>query len=213
MKSNLIFSFGLHALFFTALILGRMSSSRFEGYPVIMPVELVTIEPVSFKTPDVEKIAPRKQEVEPQPKPLEGVTVETKKLVKDEPEERPLQQDEEKPKESEQGTATLSGEDIQLDVVEFPFTYYLAIIRSRIQTNWEPPVHPSRRALSKRTVVRFRIQRSGQITDISVAQGSGDYLYDQSCVRAVTLANPLPPLPFDFPRKSLGVGFAFKQGF
>lgn len=209
MRTNLIYSVVLHAVLVTALLFGRSKSSKFEGYPVILPVELVTVEPVSFKTPEVEKIAPRKQQPKPQPKKLEGVTVEKKK-IEEEPEERPVEQSE-KPEKSDEGKSTVGGEDIQLDVAEFPFSYYLAIIRSRIQTTWEPPVH-ARRQLAMKAVVGFRIQRNGRITDIRILQGSGDYLYDQSCLRAVTLANPLPPLPYDFPKRSLGVGFAFKQG-
>jgi len=211
MKINVLFSFGLHGLLVAVLLFGRSGHASFEGYPVIMPVELVKIEPVSFKAPEVEKLVPRKEILKPQPKKLEGVTVEKKKVEEEPREERPAAQVE-KPEKSNAGKSTIGGEDIQLDVEEFPFSYYLAIVQSRIQTNWEPPVTPSRRAWKKRTVVHFRIQRNGRITEIRILDGSGDYLYDQSCLRAVTLSNPLPPLPFDFSKQSLGVGFAFKQG-
>lgn len=177
----------------------------------MLPVELVKMEPISFKAPEVEKLKPRVQKVKPQPKKLEGVTVEKKKILEKEPEEQPPKQEEPQEKSNE-GKSAIGGEDIQLDVKDFPFSYYLAIIRSRVQSNWEPPVHSSRQALIKRAVINFRIQRNGHITNIRIAESSGDYLFDQACIRAITLANPLPPLPFDYPKQSLSPGIGFKQG-
>ena len=49
--------------------------------------------------------------------------------------------------------------------------------------------------------------------DVNISEESGNFLFDRSAIRALTLANPFPPLPPDFPKSSLGVQFAFKQGF
>ncbi|RMF61453.1 MAG: TonB family protein [Calditrichaeota bacterium] len=210
MKLNLLLSSALHALLFVAMFVTRPGVHKFEGYPVVVPVELVKVEPVSFKAPEVERLKPRARRLKPQPKKLEGVTVEKRKLEK-EPEERPPKQVEE-PKDSNKGKSAVGGKSLRLDVAEFPFSYYLALIQSRIQANWEPPFDSSGRTLSKMAIVYFKIQRNGQITGVAVETGSGDYLFDQAALRAVTLANPLPPLPFDFPGKNLGVHFEFDQG-
>lgn len=208
-KQNLVLSSLLHFLFFAALFVTSSGPRKFEGYPTVMPVELVKIEPVSFKAPEVEKLEPRQSETQPQPKELEGVTIEKRKVEKKE-EERPPEQ-KEPPKESKEGKSTVESEKVRLDVDEFPFSYYLALLRSRIQTNWEPPVGPAT-DFSRVATVYFRIQRNGQVTDISIEEGSGDFLFDRAALRAVTLANPLPPLPGDFPEPSLGVHFEFEQG-
>lgn len=175
-----------------------------------MPVELIKLEPVSFKAPDVKKIAPQKRTVKPKPKKLEGVTIEKPKLVEEKPEEQPIIQKEE-PEKSDKGKSTVSTEKVRLDVKEFPFSYYLGLMKSRIQSNWEPP-YSSRLSIAKKSVVYFRIGRNGQLSKIEIATSSGDYLFDQAAIRAVMLANPLPQLPVDFPKSSLGVEFEFGQG-
>ena len=209
MKSNILFSFALHIIIFAAIFLYRSEPRKFEGYPTVIPVELVKLEPVSFKAPEVEKLKPKQQKVKPQPRKLEGVTVEKKK-VEEEPEEQPPKQKETLEKSNE-GKSTVDSDEIQLDDRDFPFSYYLAIIRSRVQSNWEPPFHSSRQTFAKRTVIIFKIQRTGKIKDIRIAESSGDNLYDQACLRAVTLANPLPPLPFDYPKPTYEPGIIFNK--
>jgi len=209
MKSNILFSFALHIIIFAALFLYRSEPRKFEGYPRVIPVELVQIEPVSFKAPEVEKLKPKQQKVKPKPKKLEGVTVEKKK-VEEEPEEQPPKQ-KETPEKSNVGKSTVGSEKVRLDVKEFPFSYYLSLLQARIQANWEPPFSSSR-TLFKKAIVYFKIQRNGKLTNLSLESKSGDPRFDQAALRAVTLASPLPPLPFDFPEPSLGVHFEFAQG-
>jgi len=210
MKANVLLSAALHVVFFTTLFHLRQGPTKLEGYPTIIPVELLDLKPVAFKAPEVEKVAPIEKIAKPQPKPLEGVTVEKPKMEEEPEEKQPVKQ-EEKPKKSNEGKSSKDSEKVKLDVAEFPFSYYLALLQGRIQSNWEPPFNSSRN-VSKKAVVAFRIQRNGQLEHISLVSRSGDYLFDQSCLRAVTLANPLPPLPFDFPRPTLGVQFEFEQG-
>ncbi|MFQ5822956.1 MAG: TonB family protein [bacterium] len=210
MKLNLLFSFSLHVILFLALFISKPGIRKWEGYPTVIPVELVRIEPVSYKAPEVEKIQPRRQEIKPKPKKLEGITLEKKKLKKEEPIEQPKET--EITKEKTEGKSVAGGESVRLDVKEFPFSYYLALLQSKIQNNWEPPHYATRTSLSKKTILYFKIQRSGRITDLLIEKKSGDYLFDQAALRAVSLANPLPPLPFDFPERELGVHFEFEQG-
>lgn len=210
MKSNIFFSFTLHVIFVFGMFFLKAKHPKFEGYPTVMPVELIKLEPISFKAPEVKKITPKKQTIKPQPKKLEGVTVEKPKIVEEKPEEQPVIQKEE-PEKSDKGKSTVSTEKVRLDVKEFPFSYYLGLLKSRIQANWEPPFS-SRPSFSKRSIVYFKIHRNGQLKNMAIETSSGDYLFDQAAMRAVMLANPLPPLPFDFPEPSLGVHFEFEQG-
>jgi len=208
MRNNVFFSFALHGIFLVGVFFLRTPPRKFEGYPAVMPVEIVELKPVSFKAPEIKKVAVRRNKARPQPKKLEGVTIEKPPLKQEKPEERQPQQ-EETPEKSDEGKAVTESQGVRLDAREFPFSYYKALLRSRIRTNWEPPVG---NAVSKRTLVFFKIQRSGQLTNLAIETSSNDYLFDQAALRAITLANPLPPLPYDFPQRDLGVHFEFEQG-
>jgi protein TonB len=97
---------------------------------------------------------------------------------------------------------------IAVDASDFPFTYYLRLIQSKIGERWSPPRAAA--AGGVRVVVRFVIQRDGQIREPSVERSSGNTLYDQSALRAVTEASPFPPLPPEFKASSLRVHFGFE---
>ncbi|MFQ5708778.1 MAG: TonB family protein [bacterium] len=212
MKLNLLFSFSAHIMLFAFLLIGRPGIREWTGYPTVIPVELVEIKPVSYKMPEVEKIQPRLKQETPTPNKLVGVTLKKKKIERKKPEPIEEPKVEEKLEKADQGKSTVSDENVRLDVKEFPFSYYLALLKSRIQANWEPPANVARRQRTMKTIVSFKVQRQGQITRIATEKSSGNYIFDQAAIRAVTLANPLPPLPFDFPEKELGVHFEFEQG-
>ncbi|NIR48165.1 TonB C-terminal domain-containing protein [candidate division KSB1 bacterium] len=210
MKLNFLFSFSLHLLLAAILFVSRPGTRKFEGYPVVIPVEIVEMKPVSYEAPEIEKIQPRVKEIRPKTEQLEGVTLEKKKPEKEEPPEEPIKPEPvEEPKE---GKSVVENKNVKLDVEEFPFSYYLAVIQTRVQSNWEPPSPPARSSISRKVVVFFKIQRNGRITDITLETSSGDYVFDQAAVRAVTLANPLPPLPVDFRAPELPVHYEFEQG-
>ena len=50
--------------------------------------------------------------------------------------------------------------------------------------------------------IRFTIQRSGAITDITILNGSGVPPFDFAAKKAIELSSPLNPLPKDFPNNS-----------
>jgi TonB family protein len=103
--------------------------------------------------------------------------------------------------------ATSTG-SIAIDASDFPFTYYLRLIQSKIGERWAPPRAAA--AGGERVVVLFEIQRDGQIREPTVERSSGNNLYDQAAIRAVTEASPLPPLPPEFKAASLRVHFGFE---
>jgi protein TonB len=97
---------------------------------------------------------------------------------------------------------------IAVDASDFPFTYYLRLIQSKIGERWSPPRATA--AGGERVVVLFEIQRDGQVREPSVEKSSGNNLYDQSALRAVMEASPFPPLPPEFKASSLRVHFGFE---
>ena len=97
---------------------------------------------------------------------------------------------------------------IAVDASDFPFTYYLRLIQSKIGERWTPPRAAT--AGGERVVVLFEIQRDGQVRETQVEKSSGNTLYDQSAMRAVMEASPFPPLPPEFKASSLRVHFGFE---
>ena len=61
-----------------------------------------------------------------------------------------------------------------------------------------------------RCVVYFRVFRNGRISSIRVEEPSGAAYFDRAALRAVTLSDPLPPLPLGFPGSDLGIHFGFE---
>jgi len=57
--------------------------------------------------------------------------------------------------------------------------------------------------------VRFGIQENGQIVGLKVIRRSGDPSYDESVIRAVTKASPLPPPPENYRKEFMNVELTF----
>ncbi len=96
-----------------------------------------------------------------------------------------------------------------LDAEAFEFAWYRRALTQRLRAAW---TKPTARGLEKilRTVVYFRLLRSGQTVDIQLESSSGMEALDRSALRAVYDANPLPPLPHSYGGRSLGVHFFFE---
>jgi len=89
--------------------------------------------------------------------------------------------------------------------VDFPFSFYVDQMLQLIGANWLKPDVPDGTV----TVVAFRIQRDGRISDVTIISASGLGVYDRAAVRAVYAANPLPPLPPEFRGENLGIHLRF----
>lgn len=80
---------------------------------------------------------------------------------------------------------------------------YAQSMVSRIRVNWYANMPDLIRTGMKGVVtIRFTIRRSGQITDITILNGSGVPPYDFAAKKALELSSPLNPLPKDFPNDS-----------
>jgi protein TonB len=98
---------------------------------------------------------------------------------------------------------------ISLDVSDFPFTYYLRQIQAKISERWTPPRAAA--AGGERAIIMFEIGRDGSIREQpALEKSSGNTVYDQSALRAITEASPFPPLPPEFKAASLRVHFGFE---
>jgi TonB family protein len=95
------------------------------------------------------------------------------------------------------GAKTLNGAD-------FPFAWYLRQVEGKISQRWESQARDG----SQPELV-FEIGRDGKIRALAVEKSSGNSLYDQAAMRAITEANPFPPLPEEFRETFLRIHMGF----
>jgi TonB family protein len=77
---------------------------------------------------------------------------------------------------------------------DFKFPPYLALVRDKIEQNWNPP--PG--AVAAKAKVEFTVLRSGIVGDARLLTSSGNFYFDQAAVRAIKMSSPLPPMPEGF---------------
>ena len=94
---------------------------------------------------------------------------------------------------------------ISLDSAKFPYSYYTSMLVKKISRNWQWAVEFGR----LKSVVYFKIQKDGTLSDVAIKETSGDALFDQQALRAIQLCDPFPPLPDEYPENNLGVFFEF----
>ncbi len=92
-----------------------------------------------------------------------------------------------------------------------PFILYTQEVKQRVKQSWivaEPK--PGLTA-----VVRFGILANGEVVEVELAERSGDIVFDESAMRAVRKASPLPPPPEayrnEFTRQKVEVVFGETQ--
>ncbi len=99
------------------------------------------------------------------------------------------------------GTTAFGSEVAGLDNPDFTYGYYLDRLLSLIDGQWARP----NMASGVTTVLFFRINRDGSLSELKVDQSSGYNAFDLAAFRAVQNAAPFPPLPRAFKHDSLGV--------
>jgi TonB family protein len=100
---------------------------------------------------------------------------------------------------SPQGVGALT-----LNAADFPFAWYLRQVNDKISRNWEGKARDG----AQPTAV-FEISRNGQVRALAIEKSSGNPLYDQAALRAITEAIPLPPLPEEFKEAFLRIHLGF----
>lgn len=96
-----------------------------------------------------------------------------------------------------------------LEGVDFPYNYYLELVRSKIAGAWRIPNGLVARGQRIEAQITFRIMRDGTVTQGVIEIPSGSAVYDQAGQRAVLEGRPYPPLPPAFAGEFLTVHFQF----
>jgi TonB family protein len=193
-------STALHIAAAAIMILLSMRPSR-SPMPPVYQVSLVSAATLA---PEPRRPEPRPEEEVEEESPPEP---EAKEKIPDperEPEPTRQQPTRETPTPGpEMGRETGLDLPVTLEGRPFEFPWYLEQLVRKIERNWRPTSN------TLRASVYFRIARNGRISEIEVAEESGNFLFDQSARRAVEASAPMPPLPDEYDGDFLGVYFDF----
>ena len=88
----------------------------------------------------------------------------------------------------------------------FPHALYLDRMHKLIGNKWiRPTVNDG-----TQVVIFFRIQRDGTVAEARITTPSGNPTFDRAALSAVRSASPLPPLPYAYSGKELGIFLTFR---
>ncbi len=105
----------------------------------------------------------------------------------------------------------VSESSVSTDKADPSLSYYLAAIQAKVSSRWVEPSLGLKRGQMERVTLGFIVVRSGLVRDIRVLTPSENIFLDQSALRAVQEAVPLPPFPPLFAEETLLVRFHFEM--
>lgn len=85
--------------------------------------------------------------------------------------------------------------------------YHMDVLDA-VKTSWRIPEELSSKK-DLQTLVTIMIRKDGRIVDLKVDKGSGNRAYDESIVRALRAAEPLPAIPAALNTDFVELGFRF----
>ena len=86
---------------------------------------------------------------------------------------------------------------------------YYSTIWERIKKEWTLPGDLTKGKAELETIIIIVIERDGKIQKSWFEKKSGHALYDQSAMRAIKKADPLPPIPKEFSDNTFEIGIRF----
>jgi TonB family protein len=86
---------------------------------------------------------------------------------------------------------------------------YYNMIEAKIKKEWTHPGDLPKGKTDLETIIVFVIERDGKIQKSWFEKKSGNALYDQSAMRAIKKAEPLPPIPKEFSDNTFEIGIRF----
>ena len=82
------------------------------------------------------------------------------------------------------------------------------MVEDAIDRQW---VAPPLLQTTPTVILKFRISRSGEISNIMIDEGSGNEHYDFAALRAVRAVNPLPAFPPEIEKSYLDLLYRFQK--
>ena len=217
LRTAIFFSFFIHIILFSAVLLMVFTGPPRFIVPPIYRVKLVDLPPGSISLPPTMKQPAQPTAPAPKPQPSPGTkAVQAPKAPKaPEPsrsatvpkdampeldQKKPAQKAAEEPapaKPEPAGGKKQEAVAVASVTGEFQNPPYLLIVRDKVERNWNPP--PG--ATGAKVKVLFRVLRSGRVGDAKLEESSGNFYFDQAAMRAILASSPFPPLPEGFFRE------------
>ena len=207
MRNPYFISFVVH--FVLILTLAVWPAPKKPAFPLSQTIQIRFRAAAQAAIPEAkaETQIPRPKKIEkpvpPGPKLVEKLKPPKKEPPKQAPKAAPKEQTKTTPAKGD----TPFGEMV-LENPDFPYNYYLEQIQNKISQAWESPVRSN---LPLSTVIFFRIQKDGRVTDVTIVAASGISQFDNSCRRAILSSDPFPPLPDEYDKTSQGITLEFTQ--
>ena len=90
--------------------------------------------------------------------------------------------------------------------------YYNKVVENKIKEEWTIPENllKEKEWVDLETIIIIIIEREGKIQKWWFEKKSGNALYDQSAMRAIKKAEPLPPIPKELNKELLEFGIRFR---
>ncbi|MBD3161826.1 MAG: TonB family protein [Candidatus Eisenbacteria bacterium] len=242
MRTAAIVSLALHVCFVLATMIGLPWKKRPSIRLTDIPIQLVSLQSASTSRLSLDRPAPREREEPPSPPVRRAPPPEPERREEAEPvpvRESAADREAEETPDRDAGASEAasdltigagadsalrrsvsvegggSGEvAIGADGPISAYAYYLLAVRDRVATYWRPPAGVGTAGGEVASTVNFRIDRRGRVTASYVEEPSGKAVFDQAGLRAVAMADPLPPLPQDYDGDWLGIHlrFVFREG-
>ncbi len=194
----------------------------------------VTLMPLSLREPEIPKtnVSPPKEEIstpiekaKPIEKPKKDDIVEkVRKTQKEKESSKRLQEaleeirkkaalDEIKKRvarkeREEERSAAITSAKTSLEM-ESKLNDYYSLIWTKIKGVWTIPENLLKVTVDLETVIVVIIKRDGKIQKFWFEKKSGNAVYDQSAMRAIRKAEPLPPIPKELGENTLEIGIRF----
>lgn len=86
---------------------------------------------------------------------------------------------------------------------------YYNMVEAKIKKEWTMPGDLPKGGRNLETIIIIVIDRSGKIRKSTIEKRSGNSHYDQSAMRAVKKAEPLPAIPKEFSDETIEIGIRF----
>lgn len=100
-------------------------------------------------------------------------------------------------------------EGLSSELFDLQFKSYYNKVGAKIQSLW---IYPGSSDKSLRTVITIKINKAGALMDYWIEKKSKDRTFDESAIKAIEKAAPLPPLPADYNEDSIEIGLRFCPG-
>ena len=210
MKLPVLLSIFMHSLLFAVLIVLPTRSRSLPRTRKIYQVELVSVPRVVKEAHKEAESRPLSRQTKPAPvvaqvKPVKRTIEPSEVVEKEEIPETTITID------STEAVSSVGSSQVKVDTEDFPFAYYLSLIRYRIQENWRPPFQTLAEGEKMTAIVGFRIIRNGSVENVNLEHASNRFLFDQAAQRAIHAMGKLPPLPDEFSGDHLTVHIEFES--